>query len=598
MYFWEEEVVYVQAFTEAKLDEERFLKQKAKVEWLEVKDSNSAYFHKSVKSRNQKSRFEVIMDADNVEVTCSNVPDVFVMHYEMFLGSNMACDELNIEALGPDGFTFAFFTKSWDIVGQDVCNAIHDFFLNGQLLKEINHTFIAFIPKELMHKYHRNRGPPRCAFKVDIQKDYDTIDWRFLDTILKCFSFHPTMVKWTMACVSSTSFSLSLNGDIHGFFKGRRGLRQGDPLSPYLFTLVMEILTLIIRRRVRLSDSFRYHNHCEELEIINVCFADDLFIFARGEVESARVIMDSLDEFKMTSGLVPSIPKSTAYFCNVCNHVKLSILNIMPFGEGKLPFKYLGVPLISSRLLNKDCKILVEKAKNRIGDWENKSLSFAGRLQLFKSVISSMHVYWASVLVISKGIIYDIQQLIRGFLWCNGEFKQGKAKVAWDIIFLPKREGGLGIRSLELKGCTIWDVPLKANMSWGWLKLLQLRAFVRPFFWVKLDITREGFHLQNCMADLLSSGEWIWPQSWLLKAPDLGLVSIPSLEDARQDVSQCGGSMVSCGLVFSLYSLARFSFMARMRHSLKMQDKLRQWDGGMAFRSFSCRYGVGSAPYA
>nr|GEY44039.1 hypothetical protein [Tanacetum cinerariifolium] len=231
----------------------------------------------------------------------------------------------------------------------------------------------------------------------------------------------------------------------------------------------------------------------------------DLFIFARGEVDSASVIMDVLDEFKKTFGLVPSIPKSTAYFCNVRNHMKIAILNIMPFAEGKLPIKYLGVPLISLRLLNKDC------------------------------------------------ILHDIQQLIHGFLWCNGEYKRGKAKVAWEHICLPNYEGGLGIRSLEvfnialltthlwnimtnkqslwvrwihiykLKGRTIWDVPIKADMSWGWLKLLQLREYVKPFFWVAFgngkstsvwydswcsqcplgrllsprDITREGFSLQN-----------------------------------------------------------------------------------------------------
>ncbi|GJX87405.1 hypothetical protein Tco_0339419 [Tanacetum coccineum] len=108
----------------------------------------------------------------------------------------------------------------------------------------------------------------------------------------------------------------------------------------------------------------------------------DLFIFARGEVESARLIMESLGEFQQTSGLVLSIPKSMDYFYNVRNHVKHSILNFMPFIEGELPVKYLGVPFISSRLLNKDCKILVARVKNRIGDWKNKSLSFAGRLQL------------------------------------------------------------------------------------------------------------------------------------------------------------------------------------------------------------------------
>ncbi|GJW81262.1 hypothetical protein Tco_0145237 [Tanacetum coccineum] len=184
------------------------------------------------------------------------------------------------------------------------------------------------------------------------------------------------MVNWIMACVTSTSFSISLNGDVHG------------------------------------------------------------------EVDSTRVILESLDEFKKISSLVPSIPKSTVFFCNVRNHVKLAILNIMRFNRGKFPVKYLGVPLISSRILNRDCKILVEKATNRIGDWKNKSLSYAG-LQLCKSVISSMQVYWASVLIIPKGIILDIQQLIRGFLLCNGELKHGKAKVAWDVICLPKKEGGL-----------------------------------------------------------------------------------------------------------------------------------------------------------
>ncbi|GKE63428.1 protein LAZ1 [Tanacetum coccineum] len=484
----DEEAVYVQAFNEAKLDEERFLKQKSKIKWLKVGDSNSYYFHKSIKNRNQRSQINAILGSNNMVITKAGVTDVFVNHYQMFLGNNMVSDELNVEGLftkkvsevsanhmirdvsnedikramfdieddrapGLDGYTSAIFKKGWNIVGVDICNAFRDFFSNGQTLKENNHTFIALVPKvitplkvndyrpisccnviykciskiitnrivngikevvsdnqsafvlgrhisdnilftqELMHNYHRNRGPPKCAFKIDIQKAYDTI----------------------MACVTSTSFSLSINGDVQGFFKGKRVLLQGDPLSPYLFTLVMEVLTLILRKRVFLSDSFRYHNQCEELWIINVCFADDLFIFARGYVESAKVIVGSLEEFKLTSGLVPSIPKSTTCFCNVLTNVKLAILSIMPFSKGTLPVKYLGVPIISFRLLNKDCKILVERVRNRIGDWKNKSLSFADRLQLCKLVLSSMHVYWASVLILPKGILLDIQQLIHGF---------------------------------------------------------------------------------------------------------------------------------------------------------------------------------------
>ncbi|GKB35870.1 ribonuclease H-like domain-containing protein [Tanacetum coccineum] len=188
-------------------------------------------------------------------------------------------------ASGPDGFTFAFFKKGWDIVGHDVCKSIRNFFVNGQLLKELNHTFIALIPK------------------VDIQKAYDTVDWNFLETILKRFGFHTVMIKWIMACVSSSSYYICVNGDVHGFFKGKRGLRQGDPLSPYLFTLVMEVLTLILRRQVRNSNFFRYHKHCEEIQLINVFFADDLFLFARGDVNSAKIILDSLTELHAGDGL-------------------------------------------------------------------------------------------------------------------------------------------------------------------------------------------------------------------------------------------------------------------------------------------------------
>lgn len=94
------------------------------------------------------------------------------------------------------------------------------------------------------------------------------------------------------------------------------------------------------------------------------------------------VLMKYLDEFKESSCLVPSIQKSTACFANVKDDVKNAILANMPFEEGKLPVRYLGVPLISTRLHIKECQTLIEKVKNRIEDWKNKALSFAGRLQL------------------------------------------------------------------------------------------------------------------------------------------------------------------------------------------------------------------------
>ncbi|GKF40489.1 hypothetical protein Tco_0120550, partial [Tanacetum coccineum] len=141
----DEEAVYVQAFTDAKLDEERFLKQKAKVAWLEAGDANSAHYENFL---GNCTACELLDDTD-----------LFLNKVLEAANSNMVQDITNEEvkaamfgigddrAPGPDGYTSAFFKKGWDIVGMDVCNAIRGFFSNGPILKEINHTFIALIPK-------------------------------------------------------------------------------------------------------------------------------------------------------------------------------------------------------------------------------------------------------------------------------------------------------------------------------------------------------------------------------------------------------------------------------------------------------------------
>nr|GFC72026.1 hypothetical protein [Tanacetum cinerariifolium] len=139
-----------------------------------------------------------------------------------------------------------------------------------------------------------------------------------------------------------------INGSLHGYFEGKRGLRQGHPLSPYLFTLIMEVFTLMLKRRVSETSTFTYHRFCSELDLINLCFADDLFLFAHGDVNSAK----------------------------------------------------------------------------------NKSLSIAGRLQLIQSVLSSMHVYWASVFMLPSHVLLDIEQIMRSFLWSQDNMSRGKVKVA------------------------------------------------------------------------------------------------------------------------------------------------------------------------
>ncbi|GJX28417.1 ribonuclease H-like domain-containing protein [Tanacetum coccineum] len=130
----------------------------------------------------------------------------------------------------------------------------------------------------------------RCSFKIDMQKAYDTVSWKFLESILKYFDFHPIMINWIMVCLTTASFSVCINGEPHGFFKAGRGLRQGDPISLIFFTLVMEVLNLMIQRQVISEKKFKYHWGCKELKITSLCFADDLLLLCHGDLISASVL--------------------------------------------------------------------------------------------------------------------------------------------------------------------------------------------------------------------------------------------------------------------------------------------------------------------
>ncbi|KAJ0871216.1 putative RNA-directed DNA polymerase [Helianthus annuus] len=683
----EKEANCLEQFKTASYDEECFLKQKSKVEWLCAGDSNTVFFHNMLKCRNARSTIQSIQDVAGNRFEGDSVPIALVQHYEKFLGQEDHVSSINMEELGinmlntneasamvrhvsreevksamfsiaenkapgPDGYTSAFFKSAWDIVGSEVTNAVLDFFDNGKLLKQLNHTILALVPKvetpdsvldyrpisccnvlykciskiitdrlkgslgklvsinqsafvpgrkisdnilltqELMHNYHLNRGPARCAFKIDIQKAYDTVNWAFLESVLHGFGLHAKMVGWIMACVTSVTYSVSLQGNLHGYFRGKRGLRQGDPMSPYLFTMVMEILSLLLQRGACTSTGFKFHAQCVKQKIINVAFADDLFIFVHGDVTSVKKVRDALEQFTNASGLKPSPAKSTVYFCNVPQHVKQEILQVMPFNQGTLPVRYLGVPLISTKLMYKDCKPLVDRVEKKIDNWVNKSLSFAGRLQLITSVLSSMHVYWASVFIIPTRVTNELEKLMRRFLWNANNQGRAKAKVAWAEVCLPKDEGGLGIRSIsdvnkalmanhvwsiltkrkslwvqwiyshKLNGKSLWDVQPRGSISWGWRKILAIRATIRPFIWKIIrngaqtnawsdkwnqicplnsfisprNIANAGFQLTSSIADIIDeNGQWKWPSAWYDIYPVLIGLTVPQLIQDLED---------------------------------------------------------------
>ncbi|GJU75270.1 retrotransposon protein, putative, ty1-copia subclass [Tanacetum coccineum] len=372
--------------------------------------------------------------------------------------------------------------------------------------------------------YNRKHNIKKVSFKIDLQKAYDTITWGFIKDALDIYGFHKTMVNWTMTCVTSTKFSINVNGERVGYFKRGRGLRQWDPISPYLFTLVMEVLNLLIKKNIKESRVFKYHFGCKNLKITHLCFADDLLVFYHGDTESVKVIKKSLEEFSGFSGLVPNLQKSAIFYGGLTSAEQQNILDIIPFFIGKLPVRYLGVPFIIKKLSTSDCKPLISKVKAKINDWKNKSLSFAGRVQLIASVLSSMQNYWASVFLLPKQVIYEINKILKGFLWCQGELTKGKAKVSWDAVCKPKDQGELGLKNsgiwnevLMIKH--LWNVAIKKDTLWN---ILRLREKVRKHIWWK--------HGNENSVN-------VWHDRWCSSTEfaDLDQVQVPTLVDEIED---------------------------------------------------------------
>ncbi|GKB83822.1 RNA-directed DNA polymerase, eukaryota, reverse transcriptase zinc-binding domain protein [Tanacetum coccineum] len=536
--------------TKKLLHEGKLLMQKTKIEWLKEGDRNTTYFHRVIKSRQNKSRVESICNEAGIRFDGDQVPEQFVKHFQEFLGKEVTVksiedrddlftcklteeealsmikevsnDEIkkamfdiaDVKARGPDGYTICFFKKAWCVVEKDICQAIKDFFVNGKLLKEINSTLISLVPKvyptkELLRGYSRKSGPKRCALKIDLQKAYDTVSWTFLECILKKFGFNPKMVHWIMKCMTTASFSIYVNGCSYGYFKGVRGLRQWDPISPYLFTLVMEVLSLLMAKNTHESE-FKYHFGCKEMKITHLCFDDDLMVFCHGDCKSVKVIKKTIEGFSDYSGLHPNLNKSAIFFRSVCEQERSVIINTVKFHVGKPPMKYLGVPLLAKCLRVADCKSLVDKVKAKVGDWKNKCLSYAGRVQLIASVLASM----------------------------------------------PKDQGGLGFKPL-----IEWNEVLLMKHVWD-KNILALRDKMHPF--VKLifgdgkkfsiwydkweehgpnskfisdrEIYNARFNKGACIVDMIQDGKWIWPNGWWSKFPILKQIKVPALNNENDFV--------------------------------------------------------------
>lgn len=181
---------------------------------------------------------------------------------------------------------------------------------------------------------------------------------------MRVMGFPARFVDRTMECVRSPAFSISINDSLEGFFRGKRGVRQGDPMSPYLFVIAMEVFSGIMKK-LAVENRMKWHPKCEALQLSHLAFTDDLFIFSKADRSSVMGIKEGLCQFQRLSGLTVSERKSNIFFGGCSNHFKNTIKGTLGFQEGVLPVRYLGLPLVSNMLKVRDCRPLIEKNQNK-----------------------------------------------------------------------------------------------------------------------------------------------------------------------------------------------------------------------------------------
>lgn len=368
-------------------------------------------------------------------------------------------------APGEDGLTRSFYHRYWHIVGSTITKEVLQFFQSAVIPEVWNHTQISLIPKvtspvrmqdmrpislcgvqykviskilcnrlkrflpevflenqvafvsgrlisdniiiahEMVHSLRTNERVPEnfMAIKTDMSKAYDRVEWCFLETLLEKFGFDRVWVRWIMACVSSVSYSVLLNGGSHGFIKPERGLRQGDPLSPFLFILCVEALVNCLNNSAVAGKLHGTQIGSEGPLIHHLLFADVSLLLCKANTEEATEIISCLKRYGDYFGQQINLAKSSIIFGSkveeaVKAEVKVTLGIDSEGGDGS----YLGFPECFSGSKRQLLSFLREKLQGRLNGWFAKALSQGGKEILLKSICLVLPIYAMSCFRLPK----------------------------------------------------------------------------------------------------------------------------------------------------------------------------------------------------
>ncbi|KAJ0960949.1 hypothetical protein J5N97_001161 [Dioscorea zingiberensis] len=365
-----------------------------------------------------------------------------------------------------------------------------------------------------------------------MEKAYDIIRWDVVTAVLTKMSFPPEWLQWTKACIQTTTMAFLINGSSGKWFKPKAGLRQGDPLSSYLFIMVSQVLTIILNKAENLQ-LFNGVRIKANLNINHTLYADDLLICGKATRKNARSIMMCMELYKSLTGQRPNLTKSDLFLPSWINkRVKLAIVEILKVRQSSFPFKYLGCWISPFRVPIQYFKALVTKVEKKLAHWKTMYLTMAGRVTLANSTLMFIPLFGLSTYVIPNSIIDCITKLVRQFIWSNTGSGNGVHLIGWSTVTSPKTEGGLGVKDLRLMKRAllskhVLELLNKSDKTWTQLMIAKYGTFDMwqncnqpKVSWTYRGLLNTAKEIKSNVAQVnITPNNSIWYQPWLFNIP-------------------------------------------------------------------------------